>query len=285
MLDQYHDRWALITGASSGIGKEFAEMLAARGMHLVLVARREELLQELAKGLDTRHGSQTLILPYDLSQPDSVQHICETLSEQDLSIELLVNNAGFACVSSIENMALDRIMEMIRLNIGALTELSHRFLPSMIERQHGAIINISSVAAFQPVAYMGAYAATKAYVLHYSEALWAEARDHNVTVMALCPGVTKTEFFEVAGVSGWLKKQRSHSPEQVVRTALKYLEKNKQYVIPGWKNYLVSLLVRLAPRRTAVLESRKYFRPQKRSKSNDQTESESSVDKDPDASS
>jgi uncharacterized protein len=264
LIDQYADRWALVTGASSGLGAEFARLLAARGMHLVLVARRQERLNELAEELHTRHGTLCDIVPVDLAEPDATAKLTDEIRRKDRTIELLVNNAGFAVVADIAGTDRDAVMQMLRVNVEALTDLTYRFLPGMIERGHGAIINMSSVAAFQPVAYMGAYAAAKTYVLHFSEALWAEARDAGVTVMALCPGVTRTEFFDVAGVSGWLKKQRSHSPERVVRKALKALEKKRQYTIPGWWNYLRSLLVRIATRRRVVRETLKYFRPRRK---------------------
>ena len=134
----------------------------------------------------------------------------------------------------------------------------------MLERRHGAVINVASVAAFQPVAFMAAYSASKSYVLHFSEALWAEARGRGVTVMALCPGVTETEFFKAAGAPGWLEKHSSQTPMRIVKSALAGLEKRRQYIIPGWKDYFLSLLVRLATRRTAVNESKRYFRPGKR---------------------
>lgn len=263
MIEVYADRWALITGASSGIGAEFAHKLAARGMHLVLVARREEKLTELADELHTRHGTLCEVIPADLSDASQAKIVVDEIAKRGRKIELVVNNAGFATVGDIANTDVERVMELVRLNIGAVTELTYRFLPEMTERGHGAIINVASVAAFQPVAYMGAYAASKSYVLHFTEALWAEARDSGVTVMALCPGVTQTDFFEVAGVSGWLKKQRSQTPEQVVRAALKGLEKRRQYIISGWKDYILSLLVRLGSRRRVVLESMKFFRPKK----------------------
>ena len=131
------------------------------------------------------------------------------------------------------------------------------------------MINLASVAAFQPVAFMAAYSASKSYVLHFTEALWAEARSRGVTVMALCPGVTRTEFFDVAGAPGWLEKHSSQTPFKIVKSAMVALEKRKQYVIPGWKDYFVSLLVRLATRRTAVNESKRYFRPGKRTPQDD----------------
>ena len=261
MLEGYSDRWALITGASSGIGAEFAKILAARGMHLILTARRTELLEQLAEELHTRHGTRSEILPGDLSNPEQAGRLVDDVEGRGIEVELLVNNAGFSIVGDVESANVERIMDLVRLNIGALTELTYRILPGMLQRQHGAIINVSSVAGFQPVAYMSAYSASKAYVLHFSEALWAEARDRGVNVMALCPGTTRTEFFDVAGVPGWLKKQRSQSPEQVVKAALKALEKKRPYTVSGWKNYLLSLAVRLASRRMVVTESMKYFRP------------------------
>ncbi len=261
MLDAYAERWALITGASSGIGAEFAQRLAARGMHLVLVARRENLMIELADELHRRHGTRCEIIVSDLAESASPKQVADEVRKRGIEIELLINNAGIGIVSEIEGTDVSRVLEMIRINIAALTELTYHFLPGMLLRKHGAIINVASVAAFQPVAYMGAYAAGKAYVLHFTEALWAETRDRGVTVMACCPGTTRTDFFESAGVGGWLKKHRSQTSDQVVKSALKSLEKRRQYAIPGWRNYLLSLLVRMAPRRTVVIESMKYFRP------------------------
>ena len=266
MLDSYADRWALITGASSGIGTEFARRLAALGMHLVLTARREPEMQQLADDLDTRHGTRCEIIPLDLSVAENASVLADQIKERGIEIELLINNAGFGMVGTFEETDPERVMEMVRLNIATLTELSYRFAGPMVERKHGAIVNVASVAAFQPVAYMGAYAASKSYVMHFSEALWAELKDHNVTVMALCPGVTKTSFFDVAGVPEWLKTQSFQTPEQVVKTALKYLEKKRQYVVCGWKNYILSLMTRLASRRIVVNESRKYFRPKPKKK-------------------
>jgi short-subunit dehydrogenase len=268
VLDAYTDRWALITGASSGIGAEFARRLAARGMHLVLVARRGELMEELAGELDTRHGTKTELIVADLSVAEEVRRVISEVKSRDLAIELLVNNAGVGFVGEFEATDPVRMREMISLNVSALTELTYAFLGPMIERGHGGVINLSSVAAFQPVAYMPVYSATKAFVLHFSEALWAELRNRGVTVLALCPGTTRTEFFDVAGVSGWLKKRASHEPEQVVKAALKALEKRKQLIVPGWKNYVISLGSRIARRKEVVLQSMRLFRPQK-NKGND----------------
>ena len=261
MIDAYADRWALVTGASSGIGEAFARQLAARGMHLVLTARRLDRLEALADDLHTRHGTLTDLVSGDLADPATPTRLLEEIRSRDRQVELLVNNAGYAVVGDIGETDRAKTLEMLNVNVAALTELTYAVLPGMVERGHGAIVNLSSVAAFQPVAYMAAYAATKAFVLHFSEALWAEVRESGVTVMALCPGVTRTEFFDVAGVSGWLKKQRSSSPDRVVRKALKALERKRQYVVPGFWNYVRSLAVRLASRRRVVRETLKYFRP------------------------
>jgi uncharacterized protein len=262
VLDRFAERWALVTGASSGIGSEFAQRLAARGMHLVLTARREERLHELAEDLHTRHGAKSIVLPGDLGEPETVDRLCGDLGGRGIEVELLVNNAGFAVVEGVETTDVDRVVAMLRLNVEALTRLTYRLLPGMLERRHGGIVNVASTAGFQPVAYMGPYAASKAYVLHFSEALWAEARDRGVTVMALCPGITKTDFFEVAGVGGWLKKRRAASPEQVVKVALRALEKRKPAATCTWRDFLTTVLVRLASRKMVVTESMKYFRPQ-----------------------
>ena len=264
MLDAYADRWALITGASSGIGAEFARRLASRGMHLVLTARRKELLEKLAEELHTRHGTKTEIIAGDLTDAAEPQRLCEAITAKGIAIELLVNNAGFGWVGTIQETEQPRMRDLVQLNIAAMTELTYRLLPAMLERGHGGIINVSSVAAFQPVAYMPAYSASKAFVLHFSEALWAESRDRGVTVTALCPGTTQTDFFDVANVPGWLKKHRYSTPEDVVKGAIKALERGKQFVIPGWKNWLITFGVRLARRKMVVLQSMKFFRPRKK---------------------
>jgi short-subunit dehydrogenase len=263
VLKAFADQWALITGASSGIGAEFARQLAARGMHLVLVARRELLLKNLAEELHRQHGTKCEIIIADLARPEEPARVLAEVEARGLTIELLVNNAGIGYVSEVDRTDVARILELVRLNVAALTELSLRVLPGMMQRGHGGVINVASVAGFQPVAYMGAYAASKAYVLHFSEALWAEARERGVTVTTLCPGTTRTEFFDVAGASDWLARHSSQDVKPVVRAALKAFEKRRQYVVSGWKNYIFSLLVRLATRATVVKESMKYFRPKK----------------------
>ena len=261
MLDSFNDRWALITGASSGIGAEFASQLAGRGMHLILAARRKERMTQLATELNTRHGTRCHVVTIDLAEPESGQLLYEEVCRLGVDVELLVNNAGVGMIGQIETTLPEDVRKMLNVNLLTLTDLTYRILPDMLNRGHGAIINVSSQAAFQPVAFMGAYAASKSYILHFSEALWAEARSRGVTVMALCPGVTRTDFFDTAGAAGWLEKHTSQTPTRVVKVALRALETRRQYVVPGWGNYLMTLLVRMTTRRTAVNESKRYFRP------------------------
>jgi short-subunit dehydrogenase len=231
-------------------------------MHLVLTARRREPMAELAAELHTRHGTRCEILPHDLAEHEEVERLVAEVAQRGIEIELLVNNAGFGVIDEIERTDVEQVLRMIRVNVSAMTELTYRILPAMLQRRRGAVINVSSTAAFQPVAWMGPYAASKAYVLHFSESLWVEVRERGVTVLALCPGATRTGFFETAGVENWLKKHSSHSPDYVVRKALRALERRRLYAVPGWRNYVRSLVVRLAPRKLVVKQTVDYFRPQ-----------------------
>ena len=264
---QLVNQWALVTGASAGLGAEFARQLASRGMHLVLVARRGELMEVLAAELHTQHGTRCHVIVSDLSEPGEPQQILNEIAAKGLTIELLVNNAGFGIVGEIDGADVDHILKMLRLNVSALTELTYRLLPGMLERGHGAILNVASISAFQPVAYMGAYAASKAFVLHFSEALHCELKDRGITVTAVCPGVTRTGFFDIAGAPGWLQKHAALEVGYVVRKALKALARRRQCYVPGWRNYLLTLLVRIASRRRVVKESTRFFRPKRPPKS------------------
>ena len=263
MIDSYNDRWALITGASSGIGAEFAAQLAGRGMHLILAARRKDQMTALATDLNTRHGTRCHIVAIDLAEAEASRRLYEEIRRLNVDVELLVNNAGIGLIGQIETTTPEEVRRLLNVNLLTLADLTYRILPGMLQRRHGAIINMSSQAAFQPVAFMATYAASKSFILHFSEALWAEVRGRGVTVTAVCPGATRTDFFDKAGAPGWLEKHTSVTPAKVVRNALKAMEKRRQYVVPGWKNYLVTLLVRFMTRRTAVNESKRYFRPKK----------------------
>ncbi|MFM8496356.1 MAG: SDR family NAD(P)-dependent oxidoreductase [Planctomycetia bacterium] len=260
MLKAYADHWCLVTGASSGIGAEFARQLAARGMHCVLVARREERLQALARELEAAHGIRCEIVPADLAEPHAGRELLAEVSRRGIAVELLVNNAGFGMVSSVEETDVEQALELIQVNIAGLTELTLLAAKEMVRRGHGGIINIGSLVSFQPVGYMGVYAASKAYVLHFSEALWAELRPHGVMVMTLCPGTTRTDFFERSGVPGWAERNRAQDVTAVARAGLKAFDAGRHYVVSGWKNYFVSLAARWATRATVATWSTSIFR-------------------------
>jgi len=227
----------------------------------VLVARREDRLRALAQELEVAHGTRCEIVPADLAQPQAGRALMEEVARRGITVELLVNNAGFGLVSAVEETDIDKALQLIQVNVTVLTELTLLLARQMVQRGHGGIINIGSVVSFQPVGYMGVYSASKAFVLHFSEALWAELRAQGVTVTTLCPGTTRTEFFDRSGVPGWAEQNRSEDVKSVVRAGLKAFDARRQYVVSGWINYLLSLAVRLATRATVVKGTMSVFRP------------------------
>ena len=235
---------ALITGASAGLGAEFARQLLATGQRLVLVARRRERLDELAAELGNARA-----VAMDLSAPGSAARLMADIAAHDETVGLLVNNAGFGLSGQFAELDGERQREMIDLNCGALAELARAVLPAMIARQAGGILNVASTAAFQPGPGMAVYFATKAFVLSFSEALHDEARTHGVKVSCLCPGPTRTEFRSVSGFDpkGRLAKL-SADAASVVRAGLKGLERNQAVVVPGLSNKIISQAHRLLPR-------------------------------------
>jgi short-subunit dehydrogenase len=238
---------SLITGASSGIGEVFARRLAARGRNVLLVARSEDKLITLCNEIGRSNSIRAQYVALDLSLPESPARLFEEAEKRGLSIDLLVNNAGFGSFGEFSKADLARELNMIDLNIKALVELTYRFLQPMRELRQGAIINVASTAAFQAVPFMGTYAATKAFVLSFSEALWEENRPFGIRVMALCPGVTDTNFFEAA--HGQKPPARtSQTPEEVVETALRGLAHGKSHIVSGWSNRAMIEAERLAPR-------------------------------------
>jgi uncharacterized protein len=237
----------LITGASSGIGAAFARKLAGRGRNVLLVARSEDKLIALCNELGRLTSIRAQYLALDLQQPDAAAQLFEETQKRELEIEMLINNAGFGSMGDFAKLDLDRELEIIQLNIRALVDLTHRFLQPMRERKRGTIVNVASTAGFQAVPYMATYAATKAFVLSFSEALWEENRSHGVHVMALCPGVTETNFFEAAGMDH-PPMRITQTPEDVVDTALRALNRNKGAVISGWTNFFTVEAERVFPR-------------------------------------
>jgi short-subunit dehydrogenase len=224
----------LITGASSGLGAEFARQCAARGDELMLVARRRERLEKLAAEIDGKvHVLAALIAKADAA---------------GLAVETLINNAGFGLAGKFAARPLERQCEMIDLNMKALTELSHLVLPGMIERKRGGILNVASTGAFQAGPGFAVYFATKAYVLSFSEALHQELKNSGIKITALCPGPTRTEFGTVAGVTSARFDRLSADPASVVSAGLRGLAGNKAVVIPGITNKISAQSNRIIPR-------------------------------------
>ena len=237
----------LITGASSGIGAAFARKLAARGRNVLLVARSEDKLIALCNELGRLTSIRAQYVALDLRDPEARSQLFEETKKRELEIDMLINNAGFGSMGDFAKLDLARELEMLQLNITAVVELTHWFLGPMRERKRGTIINVASTAGFQAIPYMATYAATKAFVLSFSEALWDENRLHGIHVMALCPGVTETNFFEAAGIDR-PPMRAVQTPEEVVDTALRALPRKKSLVISGWANWFVAEAERFLPR-------------------------------------
>jgi short-subunit dehydrogenase len=235
---------ALITGASAGLGVEFARQLSKCGHRLVLAARRKDRLDTLAKELGNARP-----VAIDLSKTNAAAKLLADLDAAGERVEILVNNAGFGLIGRFAELDAKRLRQMIDLNVGALTDLCRQVVPGMIQRKSGAILNVASTAAFQPGPRMAVYFATKAYVLSFTEALHEELKPHRINVSCLCPGPTRTEFGEVAGFGGNLTfdKVAMNAPE-VVEAGLAGLDKNHAVVVPGLINKIVAASTRFAPR-------------------------------------
>ena len=249
----------VITGASSGIGAAFARKLAARGRNVLLVARSEDKLIALCNELGRLTSIRAQYLTLDLGQPDAAAQLFEETQKRELEVDMLINNAGFGSMGDFAKLDLNRELEMLQLNIRALVDLTHRFLLPMRERKGGTIINVASTAAFQGVPYMATYAATKAFVLSFSEALWDENRLHGVHVMALCPGVTETNFFDAAKIDR-PPMRTVQTAEEVVEAALRGLGRKKSVIISGWTNWFTIEAERFVPRTTVTKVAGKALR-------------------------
>jgi hypothetical protein len=251
---------ALVTGASSGIGLAFARALARRGHPLVVVARRADRLNALAAELGG--PDKVAVVAVDLSRPDGPGRLEAELGRRGLAVDLLVNNAGAGLTGRFQDQPLDRVLAMIDLNARAVVELTRRLLPGMIERGRGAVINVVSTSAFQPVAFLAVYAASKALVLSFTEGLATELKGTPIKVQALCPGLTDSEFHEVAGTDRVLFN-RTHSmrAEDVAERSLSELEKGTLRVIPGWRDRLVLGAQSLVPGALVRRVAAELFRP------------------------
>jgi uncharacterized protein len=240
---------ALVTGASAGIGTELARLLAV-DHDLILTARRAEQLQALATELKGRHGTACHVFPADLTDPGAPRALFDAISGAGLTVDVLVNNAGFGDLGPFAKADLARALRMIQVNITALTELTGLFLPSMLARNRGRILNVGSVAGFQPGPFMAVYYATKAYVNSFSEALHSELRGSGVTVTVLCPGPVATEFASAAGMQSTrvFSAGQAMAARPVAEAGLRAMRAGRRMVVPGWRNRLLLFLERFSPR-------------------------------------
>jgi len=242
-LQEKYGEWALITGASSGIGKEFAKQLAQQKFNLVLVARREQNLKVLAQELNNAHSVQVRIVPLDLSTRDFIVSIEQATSTIDIG--LLVNNAGFTITKNFTDSDIDFQQELIDVNIRAVTILTHHFANKMKKNRKGGIINVASGSAFLPIPKWSTYAASKAFVLHFTEAIWFELKPFHIDVIALCPGATKTEFNNSANLDLGM------NVVDVVKSGLRNLSKRPSAIV-GLRNKIPIALLRLFSRPTLI---------------------------------
>jgi short-subunit dehydrogenase len=253
--------YALITGASSGIGECFARALARRRQNVVLVARSEEKLKELAEDLKRGHGIEAVPVAIDLSENGAAQRLVRALREHQLEIKLLVNNAGVGAQGEFWRVPIERQQAMLRLNIQALVELSALLIPALVEQKSGGIINVSSTASFQPLPYTCVYAATKAFVTSFSTALAEELRPYGVRVVTLCPGTTRTRFFEAGGYAPLRFRAGFQAPDKVAEAGLRALDRGGGLMLPRWIDRGMVFAERFLPRSWVVRGAAGMFKP------------------------
>jgi uncharacterized protein len=249
----------LITGASNGIGYELAKVHAEKGDDLVLVARSKNKLDELKNELEERHEISVFTIGRDLSLPGAAKDVYDEIKNKNISIDYLVNNAGFGDFGLFAESDWSKQEKMINLNVTALVYLTRLFLPDMISRRSGKILNVASTASFQPGPTMSVYFATKAFVLSFSEAVNEEVREHGITVTALCPGSTNSGFRSVASIEGRKLPDRKNIPssKKVAEYGYRAMMKGKAVAIHGFKNSILANSVRFGPRSLVVKLARK----------------------------
>ncbi len=261
MKSEWNGKWALVTGASAGIGKALAAELASGGTHLILTARRRDRLVELATQLRSKRKINTEIFEADLAQHSAPNEIFEFTKEKGIAVDLLINNAGFGQYGELSSIEPQRLLDMVQVNCAAVLHLTRLFLPDMMARQRGDVLIVSSTAAFQAVPYISTYAATKVFDLFLAEGLAEEMKPHGVRVCALCPGATESEFHDAAGHPQRVRRH-GESAEKVAKTGLRALAAGKSYIISGFANYLGAHSQRIAPRPLVTRIAAKMFRPQ-----------------------
>jgi len=261
-MDNWRGKWALITGASAGIGVAFAKELALGGTNLVLTARRKDRLEDLARSLAENYRISTEVIAADLADSNAPENILAFTKEKNIAIDLLINNAGFGQYGEFYSIEKQRLLDMVEVNCSAVVHLTHLFLPQMIQRQRGDILILASTASFQAVPYISTYAATKAFDLLFAEGLAEEMKPYGIRVCALCPGSTESEFAVAAGQEHF--HRNAETAEKVAHTGLKALAAGKSCVISGLGNYLGAHGERLVPRRFVTKIAAGMFKPKKK---------------------
>ena len=262
MSGPWAGKWALVTGASAGIGVALARELAAGGTNLVLTARRKERLEILAQELSSARQIAVEIFAADLAQPNAPQQIFAHTLAKKITVDLLINNAGFGAYGAFATVETQRLLDMVQVNCGAVVHLTRLYLPQMLKQRRGDVLILASTASFQAVPFISTYAATKAFDLLFAEGLAEEVGPYGVRVCALCPGSTESEFHEVAGQSGLAAARKNReTAEKVARVGLQALAAGKSYVISGTGNYLGAHSQRLVPRGVVTRIAGKMFRP------------------------
>ncbi|WP_299108028.1 SDR family oxidoreductase [uncultured Tenacibaculum sp.] len=250
---------ALITGASSGIGKELAQIHAAKGGSLIIVARRKEKLEELKTALEVKYDVRALTIVKDLSQPNAAKELYNEVKEKGLEVEYLINNAGFGLRGKFHELPWERQLQMMNLNMVALTELTYLFLPEMVKRNTGKILNTSSTASFMPGPLQAIYFATKAYVTYFGNAIAEELHDTNITVTTLMPGATETEFAKTSGMDKTGLFEKTVTAHSVAEDGYKAMEQGKLDVVSGltFAQNLMMKSIPFTPKRTLLKQIRK----------------------------
>jgi uncharacterized protein len=257
---------ALITGASMGIGEEFARQLAQKGYDLILVARSTDKLQAIAADLTNRYGIKTQTITADLTMPQACLNLFKQIQAEDIAIDLLVNNAGFGDYGEFSQTDGPKQTAMMQLNVQALVDLTHLVLPTMLARNGGNIINVASIAAFQSMPYLAVYAATKAFVLSFSTALWAETKDQGIHVQCLCPGATESNFGVVSGLDSAFANSKNTpkiaTAADVVQESLNALDRKQVVVVTsGLTNRMIAGLGKMLPQEMVAMMTAKIFQP------------------------
>ncbi len=257
-MNSFNGKTVLITGASSGIGEAFAKKLASEKANLIITARTEEKLNKLAKDLENTYQIKVHVYAIDLSQAGSAKNLYEKIKISGLPIDVLINNAGFGKTSKFLDTEMDLYKSMITLNVNSLVDLNYLCLPEMARKNDGGIINVSSCVGFLPWPFSTIYSATKGFVISFSEGLYGEYYDTGVTIMALCPGATATNFFNIAHPKDDLSKVIFDTSEYVAEQGIEGFLKGKNYVVVGLRKYLMAQVPRFLPRKTVIQMALKY---------------------------